>query len=234
MARRADVSSDALLREGTEIVELVAGRLARSLGGRIDRDDLCGLGRLALVEIVRSYDPVRGGFRSYALQRVRWAILDGIRRETHGRATLSRARALSAAERVASVAVSAAEAREAAREGVPADEATYQDDLKALLAGSAAAMVVGLVSVGGDLTGIVDEATSPEDRTANVEVARALRECVATLPERERTLVERHYFDGEPFDAIARDLGVSKSWASRLHDRAVRALAEQLVLRTGR
>lgn len=233
MARRAEQSRDALLREGAEIVEQLAGRLARSLGGRIERDELRGIGRLALVEIVRDYDPARGGFRTYALQRIRWALLDGVRRETHGRATLARARALSAAERVASVAIADAERREAAR-AAPADEETYQEDLRALLAGSAAAMAVGLVAAGGDLTGIVDEATSPEDRTANLEVARALRACVEALPDRERTLVERHYFDGEPFDAIARDLGVSKSWASRLHDRAVRALAEGLVRRTAR
>ena len=48
------------------------------------------------------------------------------------------------------------------------------------------------------------------------------------LPARERALIERHYFGGEPFDEIAKDLGISKSWASRLHTQAIQALAKAL------
>ena len=36
--------------------------------------------------------------------------------------------------------------------------------------------------------------------------------------------MERHYYGGEPFDVIAADLGISKSWASRLHERAILAV----------
>ena len=41
-------------------------------------------------------------------------------------------------------------------------------------------------------------------------------------------VTERNYFGDERFDDIARSLGVSKSWASRLHAQAMRALAERL------
>ena len=58
------------------------------------------------------------------------------------------------------------------------------------------------------------------------EAAR-VRTAVAELPEQERTLVERHYFGGERFDKVAAELGLSKSWASRLHTRAVARLVER-------
>jgi RNA polymerase sigma factor for flagellar operon FliA len=55
-------------------------------------------------------------------------------------------------------------------------------------------------------------------------VEKAIRE----LPDNEAELVRRHYLEGERFDHVAKDLGLSKSWASRLHTRAIRRLSEAL------
>jgi RNA polymerase sigma factor for flagellar operon FliA len=64
-------------------------------------------------------------------------------------------------------------------------------------------------------------------------VARAeLRELVLRalddLPEDERTLLRRHYLDGERFDHVSASLGLSKSWGSRLHTRAIARLTKRL------
>ena len=48
------------------------------------------------------------------------------------------------------------------------------------------------------------------------------------LPEQERTLVAGHYFEGRRFDEVAASMGLSKSWASRLHTRAVSRLTKRL------
>jgi DNA-directed RNA polymerase specialized sigma24 family protein len=48
------------------------------------------------------------------------------------------------------------------------------------------------------------------------------------LSEGERQLVERHYFRGEAFNDIAESLGISKSWASRMHAKALLCLREAL------
>jgi RNA polymerase sigma factor for flagellar operon FliA len=48
------------------------------------------------------------------------------------------------------------------------------------------------------------------------------------LPENEAVLVRRHYLEGERFDHVAKELGLSKSWASRLHTRAIKRLTEAL------
>jgi RNA polymerase sigma factor for flagellar operon FliA len=44
----------------------------------------------------------------------------------------------------------------------------------------------------------------------------------------EAELVRRHYLQGERFDHVAQQLGLSKSWASRLHTRAIRRLSRRL------
>lgn len=71
---------------------------------------------------------------------------------------------------------------------------------------------------------VLDSAADPRPGPEMLVASHQLATAVASLPTRERLLVERHYYDGERFDVIARDLGISKSWASRLHDRALRSL----------
>jgi len=41
-------------------------------------------------------------------------------------------------------------------------------------------------------------------------------------------LIRRHYLEGERFDHVAAELGLSKSWASRLHTRAIGRLTKRL------
>jgi RNA polymerase sigma factor for flagellar operon FliA len=89
-------------------------------------------------------------------------------------------------------------------------------------------MALGLLSGHGDVAAVPDAADDPEERASRAELAQAVRHAVRELPERERALVERHYFDDERFDQIAQDLGISKSWASRLHSQAIERLGELL------
>jgi RNA polymerase sigma factor for flagellar operon FliA len=208
-----------LIQEGLALLAVVARRMARRLGGTVPVDDLVSIGNFALVEIARSWDPARSAFGAHATIRLRWAMLDGVRKETHGRRAAARASALLCSERLA-------DAYEAnAYEGTATT--SEQDDQAAfaeMLGGHAAAMVLGLVAHGPDGS----SAETPEERLAAVETAARVRAVVAALPDRERALVERHYFGDEQFDAIARDLGITKSWASRLYQRAVSVLARQL------
>jgi RNA polymerase sigma factor for flagellar operon FliA len=61
----------------------------------------------------------------------------------------------------------------------------------------------------------------------NESVARLLR-ALPSLSPRQRVLIRGFYFEGRSIDAMARELGISKSWASRLHTDALRALREAL------
>jgi RNA polymerase sigma factor for flagellar operon FliA len=195
----------------------VSRRLARRLGSQVSLDDLVGIGNLALLAIARTWDPSRATFVAYATWRLKYAILDGFRRETHGRIVAARAAALIASERLAD-----------ARAGAPEPDAptTLEEDqaaLSDLLAGHAAALAIGLVTVPRDDVLHVD---TPEEEVQKAEIAEVVKSAILTLPDRERALMERHYYGGEQFDAIAEDLGISKSWASRLHERAVQAVRQ--------
>jgi RNA polymerase sigma factor for flagellar operon FliA len=68
----------------------------------------------------------------------------------------------------------------------------------------------------------------PEETVGTAELLAIVRDAIGDLPEQEAELVRRHYLEGERFDHVAQDLGLSKSWASRLHTRAIGRLSKRL------
>jgi RNA polymerase sigma factor for flagellar operon FliA len=69
----------------------------------------------------------------------------------------------------------------------------------------------------------------PETVSVRSSIRRALLNIVASLPEKERIVIEQYYFEGKTFDEIGQSLdGVSKSWVSRLHGRALARLRSRL------
>lgn len=213
-----------------DLVEIAARKVRRTLGPAVDLDELRSYGREGLLDAARRYDVARGvPFRAYASFRVRGAIVDGLRASARlPRRTHERLRALEAAARVS----------EGAAEDVlggaqpPASPAAAESVLDAHLAAMATAMVVGLVSESatgddGELMS-VDGQASPEESVARAELLGLVAAAIDELPREESELVRRHYLEGERFDHVAAELGLSKSWASRLHTRAMGRLAKQL------
>jgi RNA polymerase sigma factor for flagellar operon FliA len=91
--------------------------------------------------------------------------------------------------------------------------------------------VVGLDDLSPQERGshFVDE--SAEDASAMLERAhdaRRLAQAVSKLPDRERTIVQMHYFAGARFKEIGEVLGVSEPRVSQLHSRAMGQLKKIL------
>ena len=69
-----------------------------------------------------------------------------------------------------------------------------------------------------------DDAPTSDARLATSRFAAKLRAAIDGLPERERALVTKHYYEGKNLLEAGAELGISKSWASRLHAQAVEKL----------
>jgi RNA polymerase sigma factor FliA len=67
-------------------------------------------------------------------------------------------------------------------------------------------------------------APSTGDRIDTSRLTAKLRDALAALPEKERALVTKHYWEGKNLLEAGAELGISKSWASRLHAQAVERL----------
>ena len=74
----------------------------------------------------------------------------------------------------------------------------------------------------------VDPDEPVDERLMRAELRAVVERAVAELPPQERALVQGHYFEGRRFDEVSAELGLSKSWGSRLHSRAVARLTERL------
>jgi RNA polymerase sigma factor for flagellar operon FliA len=215
-------------RSQLELVDIVAKQVARSMGAIVELDDLRSFGREGLLEAARKFDPERGvPFRAYANFRVRGAIIDGVRSLAQlPRRAYERLNGLSAALKV-----SEGEADDVFTAPGSTTRAQADVALGDHLAAMATAIAVGLIAT----TGVgesgekvqVSAADNPEDAVGRAELLVAIKSAIDELPEEEAVLVRRHYLDGERFDHVAQSLGLSKSWASRLHTRAMQRLAKR-------
>jgi RNA polymerase sigma factor for flagellar operon FliA len=208
-----------------DLVEINGKQLARRLGrASVTLDDLRSFGHEGLLQAARTFDEARGvPFRRWANLRIRGAMIDGVRqfgslprrvyRELGGALAADRVQEVYDEEDAANPATSpaAADAR-----------------LTTHLAGLATAMAMGaMAGVAADDVPEADVPT-PADLAERADLARHLRTIVTRLPDAERALIERHYFGDETLDRAAASLGLSKSWGSRLHARAIDTIAREL------
>jgi RNA polymerase sigma factor for flagellar operon FliA len=220
---------NALFDTGLELVERIARRIARELGGRLELDELLSFGREGLLDAARRFDVERGvPFRGYASIRIRGAIIDGVRSNARlPRRTHERLNGLAASNRVTDGA-----AEDALAPQSPASPREAERRLNEHLAAMATAMAVGMLAPvafdeDGERTSL-EPSDSPEEALGRAELMALVQRSIGDLPHEERELVRRHYLEGERFDLVAQELGLSKSWASRLHTRAIQRLTKRL------
>jgi RNA polymerase sigma factor for flagellar operon FliA len=208
-----------------DLVDIIARQVARRIAPVVTLDDLRSFGREGLLQAARSFDESRGvPFRRWANVRIRGAMIDGVR-QWGGlpRRVYRELRAFEAGDRV----LEAFDEQDAAGPALTPEAADAR--LTAYLAGIATAVAVGtMFAASHEPRDAEDRDTTPEDLVGSAELAARVRDVVANLPEKERCLIERHYFGDETLDAAAASLGLSKSWGSRLHARAIETIAKEL------
>lgn len=220
-------SPEVLARFNAELplVEIVARQIARTAMRAATLDDLRSFGREGLLHAARSFDASRGvPFRRWANLRIKGAMIDGVRSWGNlPRRVYRELRGVEAGDRMLQV----FDEEEAAGPARTAEEADAR--LSPYLAGIATAIALGtMVAAPRENVSPEGRDVTPEDLLADAEILARVKEVVATLPEQERTIVERHYFGGEDLDEAAAAIGLSKSWGSRLHARAIESIARAL------
>lgn len=209
---------------GLEIVEQVARRFARALGGTLEVDDLAGYGRVGLLTAARRFDPAFGPpFEAYARFLIRGAVLDAVRGMALPRRTYERLRAIEAATRISEGLI------ESTFFGAPAPSmAQKRAEAEAAMATAMALGVMADVAAQADGELISVERSDPEQELSNAQRRALVLRLVSELPHEEAELIRRHYLEDKSFDEVAQDLKISKSWASRLHTRAITRLSKQV------
>ena len=216
---------NALVEKYHQCVEGMVCRLMRAMGlPQRHRDDFVSAGLLGLVEAAGRFDPGRGSeFRSFAFLRIRGAVIDHIRAscELSGHA-YQVLKALESAQEIR------AQVLEERRSGVHATNSQAMEGVDIL---SKSAVALALVSQSVDAPFFGGTASSdPERELHKKQTSEKVRAAIATLPEKERIIIEQYYFHDLTLSEVAQQYaGLSKSWVSRLHDRALGMLREKLV-----
>lgn len=206
---------DALVRKHQPMVRSIVERVRSQLQLTCDADDLYGYAHLGLLEAYSRFDSERGvRFSTFAYYRVHGAVMDGVRAQGY----LSRKAyaKLKAAEAMDALCEPLGEQRAARAEDSVAQRGKDLDEQLAKLTAAYTLAAVGQQSEQTDET--------PESRSLEAERRSEVRKCVQKLPERERILLEQVYFEGRRLDHAGQGIGVSKSWASRLHAKALERL----------
>jgi RNA polymerase sigma factor for flagellar operon FliA len=223
--RRSPEEVHVLFHSADDLVGRVVQHL-RASGIHADVNELEAFGRQGLIEAAHRFDADIGGdFRRFAYFRVRGAMLDGLRkmndwsRRGYERVSLLRKMndASEAGEPTAAQAVSAAEAAE---------------KLRAHMAAMVTAMTIGVFADHAlQNDGVIvplDGAPNAEEKVADQEMVRIVREAMGSLPPPEDEVIHSYYVCGERMDDIADRMGCSKSWVSRVHSRALKRLGPRL------
>ncbi|MFI5305751.1 MAG: sigma-70 family RNA polymerase sigma factor [Polyangiales bacterium] len=209
------------IRQYDAFVRGIVKHTRAQLGLEGDSEDLVAFAYEGLLEARQRFDPSRGiQFKSFAYYRVRGAVLDGVRRMAY-------------LPRRAYARLKAAEATDL--EGEPLGEASSAAGARPDAEGSLRAIdgVLGRVAAAYCTAAAADEDAhgthDPERNLLDGEQRTRVLRALELLPEQERFLVRGHYIDGRNFDELAKELGLSKSWASRLHSRALDRMREALL-----
>jgi RNA polymerase sigma factor FliA len=196
----------------------------------VEKAELVSLGDLGLVEAAARFDPDAGvKFATFAWYRVQGSILDGLRRGAHlPRRVWAQLCALRAASEYLEAQARKEAAARTAGAAAPTDTEAKLAEVKDAVAAVEAVYATSMMSEFQEDLHSPRVTESPADAIELRSAKDRVMAAIQTLPAKERALVEKHYFEGKNLMEAGEELGISKSWASRLHAQAVERLRAQL------
>jgi RNA polymerase sigma factor FliA len=212
-------ADDTFVEKYSSFVKDIALSIKTSLGLDTESGDLIGWGFSGLLEAHQRFDQNKGiSFRTFAYYRIRGAILDGVRKMCYlPRRAYARLRAAEVLDAESEHSL----LTRATNPQMRSDLSAHVRSIDSILGRVAAAYSLAAAAAEYD-----PQTDTPESDLLLGEAKKAAVSAVDTLPERERILVRGVYFEERPLEDLAKELGVSKSWASRLHSRALDTLRE--------
>jgi RNA polymerase sigma factor FliA len=228
---------DRLIVTYAPLVKYVAGRLGSGLPAHVDDEDLVSYGLLGLIGAIERYDPDRDvKFETYAIARIRGAIIDELRAlDWVPRSVRSRARDIerAIAELEAKLGRVPTDAEIAQKLSLTEEE--LDESLSEISRSSIAALdeLWTISGSGGDQVALIDtiedtEAPEPQAMLSQTELREAIADAIARLPEREKLVVTLYYYEELTLREIGEVLGVTESRVSQLHTKAILRLKARL------
>ena len=224
---------DRLILHYSPLVKYVAGRVAAGLPHNVEQADLVSYGIFGLIDAIEKFDVERGfKFETYAISRIKGAILDGLRSiDWVPRSVRARGRDVERA-------FSKLEARlhRSPTEAELAHELGYSEaqlhQVLGQLSLTGVAALDEMLGDRGDATTLADtipdQADGPMAMLEQSELRSQLAAAIDRMPEREKVVLSLYYFENFTLAQIGEVLGVTESRVSQIHTKSVLQLRSRL------
>lgn len=220
-----EMSREELTERYMPYVRAIAGKIKKTLSKEIEYDDLLSYGMLGLFEAADRFDASRGAsFMTFSYYRIRGSIYDGLR----GMGWVSRTeyQRFRFEQHATSYLQNVEEQAQAAPPGMKRSEDEQINELANVVEGLVTIYVTALDAMEG--LQVKDEAPLV-DESLEVQQARALvAEALEKMGAQEKKLLTLYYYKDMSLEAVGKELGLSKSWTSRLHSRAIQKMGRLL------
>ncbi|HYO63799.1 MAG TPA: sigma-70 family RNA polymerase sigma factor [Pyrinomonadaceae bacterium] len=216
---------DALIEQHRSYARALAIKVMQTLPVSVDLNDLVAYGEIGLVEAAERYDPRRGvAFPTFAHYRIKGAIHDGLREMGYySRSQTVRVRWVANANDIVQA---AADDERAAHETAPA---SVDDEIAAAQSLVDSLIPVYLLSLGSDtVPEVADHHALSMEQIERHELVSFVMSALKDLSDDEQQLIQALYFKHNSMTELAARMGITKSWISRLHARAIKHLREAL------
>ncbi|MET0753964.1 MAG: sigma-70 family RNA polymerase sigma factor [Pyrinomonadaceae bacterium] len=218
--KKNQVERDFLIEKHKPMVFHLAKKISLSFPFQTDMEELVAYGQLGLIEASERFDASRGyNFSTFAHYRIKGAIYDGLREM----GVITRSRKVRFAAQANDVLTSEVD------DSMSDSSAAVDDEIKSVETLIDALIPIYFLSI--------DDADTEELRDENAESAadfetrellEKIRETLDEIDPDEAGLLRKIYFKNTRMKDLALEMGVTKSWVSRLHARAVKHLQEAL------
>lgn len=221
-----------LILQYSPLVKYVMGRLAISLPAILDYEDVLAFGNIGLIEAVERFDHDKGvKFETYAISRIRGAIIDALRSlDRLPRSVRQRAKSSEAATQQLTNDLGRMPTDEEVAAELDLDVETYR---KHLINASWVTISLDSMHIGGEedsdggAFGVPDpDAEVADDRLEQSELVGDLAAEIRQLPEREQLILSLYYEEEMTMRNVANVLGISESRVCQLHARALTRLRQ--------
>lgn len=230
-----DAARESLILSYAPLVKVAAGRLGSRLPAHVDKAELVSFGLSGLLGAIERFEPERGvSFESFAMQRIRGAMIDALRKlDWVPRRVRKVAREVEQAELELSAELGRSPTERELADRLDLELTTLRHRMLEIANSriySFDAPMPGHRADGlGGNASLLDVVPSenhaePQKALGFDEVADALREAIAGLPERQQFVLSCYYREDLRLKEIAEILSISESRVSQLHTKALISL----------
>ncbi len=224
------------VRKYAPLVKYVAGRIAIGMPNNADFEDLVSDGLVGLLDAIEKYEPERGiKFKTYAVTRIRGAIVDGLReRDWIPRSIRQKAKEIEGFMLELEKKLGRAAEDEEIAEAMGISPEEYQKIMRNISGTSILSLhEIWHIGTDDDEVPMIETLESPESLKPDVivekeEIKKIIMEALENLPEKEKEVIVLYYYEGLTLKEIGEVLNVTESRVSQLHTKAITSLRAKL------